>query len=267
MRGLLCFKYMKMKRSTAQICGIRHKQSRISSSSSITEDIVENGNIKTLTSEKNESSLDSRVLPASLPTNHKPLACKDEENGREIKKVRKEESISILKQEYSKDRPEHFYHFYGKDSPFSNFHPARFTLEGIAYSCSEQYMMYQKAVLFHDEKQAKEILKASDPLTMKMLGRKVKHFDDDVWTKRCVDIVKTGVLAKFKQNQHLERALIDTYPRILAEATPRSPLWGIGLGLKDPQINSRRSWRGKNWLGYLLTDVRNQIMEERGLFS
>lgn len=74
-------------------------------------------------------------------------------------------------------------------------------------------------------------------------------------------------LLQFKQNPHLEKALIDTLPRILAEATPRSPLWGIGLDLSDPLINNRNTWRGKNWLGYLLTDVRNLIMEERGMFT
>jgi predicted NAD-dependent protein-ADP-ribosyltransferase YbiA (DUF1768 family) len=52
------------------------------------------------------------------------------------------------------------------------------------------------AVLFNDEKQAKEILMARDPLTMKLLGRKVHNFNDDVWLKRCVEIVKRGVLAK-----------------------------------------------------------------------
>lgn len=75
------------------------------------------------------------------------------------------------------------------------------------------------------------------------------------------------MVAKFKQNPHLERALIGTFPRILAEATPRSPLWGIGLDLSDPLINNRNTWRGKNSLGYLLTDVRNHIMEERGVFT
>lgn len=74
-------------------------------------------------------------------------------------------------------------------------------------------------------------------------------------------------LLQFKQNPHLEKALIDTFPRILAEATPRGPLWGIGLGLSDPLIKKRNTWRGDNWLGYLLTDVRNQIMEEKGMFS
>lgn len=61
------------------------------------------------------------------------------------KKYRKEDSISLLNQDPVNDRAEHFCYFFGKNSPFSNFHPAKFVLDGMEYSCSEQYMMYQKA--------------------------------------------------------------------------------------------------------------------------
>ena len=38
-----------------------------------------------------------------------------------------------------------FVFFYGKESPFSQFHPAKFVVDDITYSCAEQYMMHQKA--------------------------------------------------------------------------------------------------------------------------
>lgn len=62
-----------------------------------------------------------------------------------IKKFRREDSTSLLTRNPVKDREEDFYHFYGKKSPFSTFHPAKFILEGVKYRCSEQYMMHQKA--------------------------------------------------------------------------------------------------------------------------
>lgn len=40
---------------------------------------------------------------------------------------------------------ESFTFFYGNASPFSQWHPARFTVEGVEYNCAEQYMMHQKA--------------------------------------------------------------------------------------------------------------------------
>lgn len=35
--------------------------------------------------------------------------------------------------------------FYGTSFVFSNFHPAKFTANGVDFNCSEQYFMYQKA--------------------------------------------------------------------------------------------------------------------------
>lgn len=40
---------------------------------------------------------------------------------------------------------EKFTFFFGADSPFSQWHPAKFEVDGVTYNCAEQYMMYQKA--------------------------------------------------------------------------------------------------------------------------
>ena len=40
---------------------------------------------------------------------------------------------------------EKFTYFFGPASPFSQWHPASFTLDEIEFCCAEQYMMYQKA--------------------------------------------------------------------------------------------------------------------------
>lgn len=40
---------------------------------------------------------------------------------------------------------EMFTFFYGTESPFSQFHPSYFKIDGVEYSCAEQYMMHQKA--------------------------------------------------------------------------------------------------------------------------
>lgn len=59
--------------------------------------------------------------------------------------------------------------------------------------------------------------------------------------------------------------LLETFPLIFAEASPKDHLWGIGLD-DNPQIYCRKTWRGKNWLGFILTNVRNEIMDEYGMF-
>ncbi|KAJ8305790.1 hypothetical protein KUTeg_016335 [Tegillarca granosa] len=38
-----------------------------------------------------------------------------------------------------------FEFFYGKDSPFSQFHSVEFTVSDVKYTCTEQFMMHSKA--------------------------------------------------------------------------------------------------------------------------
>lgn len=60
----------------------------------------------------------------------------------------------------------------------SNWYLSDFEAEGIKYSFMEQYMMYQKAILFHDREIAQQILDTSDVGKIKALGRSVKGYDD-----------------------------------------------------------------------------------------
>ena len=38
-----------------------------------------------------------------------------------------------------------FVFYYGMKDVFSQFHPAKFTVDGQEYNCTEQYMQHQKA--------------------------------------------------------------------------------------------------------------------------
>ena len=46
-------------------------------------------------------------------------------------------------------------------------------------------------------------------------------------------------------------------------------LWGIGLSSSDPRAMNRDQWPGKNWLGQILTEVRDEMLSanEKALFS
>lgn len=153
--------------------------------------------------------------------------------------------------------------FYTKDDCFSNFHPANFVVDGIQYSCSEQYMMYKKAKLFGDEEIADKILKEEKPNKIKALGRKASGFDQQKWEQNREIIVFEGNLAKFTQNEDLKKQIIDTYPRELVEASPSDNIWGVGLSIDDARIDDAKNWRGLNLLGKVLTQVRDKIINEK----
>ena len=44
----------------------------------------------------------------------------------------------------------------------SNWYPSPFTVDGVAFSSMEQFMMYRKAICFGDEAVAAQILSTSD---------------------------------------------------------------------------------------------------------
>ena len=152
-----------------------------------------------------------------------------------------------------------FYHETGPYGCFSNWYPVTFEVDGITYSSSEQYMMHQKALLFHDEKTAAKILEETDQLTIKRLGREVTPFNGDIWRRNNMSLMKKGLLAKFSQNEDILKELLDTGDAILAECAPRDTIWGIGLGLSNPKHQDPSCWRGENRLGRVLMQVREEL--------
>jgi len=157
---------------------------------------------------------------------------------------------------------EKFTFFWKSESVFSNWYLANFELEGIQYNCVEQYMMYQKALLFDDTEIAEKILQTKKQGAQKALGRQVSKFNDDVWRANCKQIVYDGNRAKFLQNENLLKRLLKTRKTTLVEASPVDAIWGIGLSEHDPKAHIRAKWRGKNWLGEVLTNLREDLMKE-----
>ena len=123
-------------------------------------------------------------------------------------------------------------------------------------------MMAKKARLFGDTEMLAEIIEAPDPHEAKKLGRKVRNFDADVWSAKCFEIVVSGNVEKFRQNSEIREFLLSTGDTILVEAAPRDQIWGIGLGEHNERARDPAQWRGRNLLGFALTEVRRRL---RGL--
>ena len=143
----------------------------------------------------------------------------------------------------------------------SNWYLSEFTIDDIAFSSMEQYMMYEKAILFHDQETAKKILQKDNVAEIKALGRIVQNFDDTVWVKSREEIVYKGVLEKFRQNPELRKRLERTGEEIIAECAVKDRIWGIGLSMKDEDRFCVERWNGQNLLGKILMDVRKDIKQ------
>jgi len=119
-------------------------------------------------------------------------------------------------------------------------------------------MMYQKALLFMDFNIADKIMKTNNPEIHKELGRKVSEFNGLIWDNCKKHIVYNGLKAKFYQNLDLLKQLLVT-KGTLVEANPYDAIWGIGLRETDREAQNRKTWRGQNLLGELLTKLKNEI--------
>ncbi len=152
-----------------------------------------------------------------------------------------------------------FTFFWQNRSPFSNWYPSIFTHNGITFSRGEQYMMYQKAIMFGDINTAHAILLTGNPKEQKDLGRMVSNYNDAVWSAKRVEIMVEGLFEKFNQNPLLKEALLNTGDTIIVEASPVDRIWGIGLAEDDPRALDQSKWLGQNLLGITLMQVRDAI--------
>jgi len=143
--------------------------------------------------------------------------------------------------------------------PFSQWVKSPFTVNFINYCCCEQFMMAGKALFFDDVDTYYQIMDTKSPSKHQQLGRQVKDFDKDEWSLVARRIVYNGNYAKFTQNEHFKYLILSTGDATLVETNPRDSIWGIALAEGDPRALSRSTWLGTNWLGEVLTQVRNDI--------
>jgi ribA/ribD-fused uncharacterized protein len=160
-----------------------------------------------------------------------------------------------------------FMFFWG--GPFSQWAKYTIEIDGEIYVTCEQYMMAEKARLFGDQEAEAKIMASTNPREQKALGRKVANFDAVRWEEVSMHIVLKANLAKFSQHEELKRILLATGDKIIAEASPRDAIWGIGMAEDHPNVTDRPLW-GQNLLGKAIMHVRYTLRataDNRGVFD
>lgn len=149
-------------------------------------------------------------------------------------------------------------YFYGGNC-LSNWYPSVFKHLGFEYSSSEQAMMHRKALLMGDLIVADDILKTDIPEKQKALGRKIKNYNEEYWSKvRYTEVVEI-LKQKFLQNKNMLEFLHQYQGKTFVEASPYDKIWGIGLGLYDDNLTDLTKWKGTNLLGEALTEVSKEL--------
>ena len=156
-----------------------------------------------------------------------------------------------------------YYYFWETKHPFSQWHKCNFEVDNIEFTSTEQYMMYRKAILFEDYEIAKKILKTKNVRKHKELGRQVSDFNLEKWQTNSLEIVYKGNKAKFTQNIEFKKLLLSTKGKTIVEASLDDMIWGIGLIETDSRAKSIFEWKGTNFLGIILTELREELLENK----
>lgn len=138
--------------------------------------------------------------------------------------------------------------FEGENRYLSNFASIPVTFNGITYNNSEAAFQAQKCANPEEIK----LFIGKNPSEAKRLGRRVKIRDD--WEEVKYDLMHKIVYAKFSQNPIYRSKLLRTGNATLIEGNWwHDNIWG---NCKCPKCSG---FEGKNWLGTILMEVRDEL--------
>ena len=124
--------------------------------------------------------------------------------------------------------------------------------------------MYQQQLCLHfaDAQAARAVLLQTDPAEMKRIGDRLLKNNQEEHTRwynnHARDVMKSAVRLKFQQNHSLSELLKNTTGQLI-EANRYDSIWGVGLSLKDDKLWTEKAWKGTNWLGQILEEVKMEL--------
>ncbi|MBB5936033.1 NADAR family protein [Streptomyces zagrosensis] len=142
---------------------------------------------------------------------------------------------------------------------FSQWWPAPFTIDEVAYATAEHWMMAGKARLFSDAEAEQRAIGAAHPGQAKKAGRSVRGCNGAVWHERRFELAVRGSVAEFEQHPALRDYLLGAGTRVLVETSPVDRVWGIGLAAAGDRTVAPEQWQGLNLLGFALMEARHRL--------
>lgn len=150
-----------------------------------------------------------------------------------------------------------FWKVLDKWGEFSNFYRRSITIDGKGWKTSEHYFQAMKfladatlpenpTILIRDH-----IANQEKPKDAANEGRRKDLPLRSDWEEIKDDIMRIAVAAKFRQHLDLQSLLLKTGDEVIVEDSPTDAYWGCGADRK-----------GKNMLGIILQDLRDQLREE-----
>ena len=143
-----------------------------------------------------------------------------------------------------------FYRANQKEYSFlSNLYKRSIKFEGKEFTTSEHAYQYGK---FAKKDVAEWAMNAPAPHLLAIIAHGLFRWDVvPNWSKIKVERMKNVLIEKFTQHSDLKEKLLSTKDSILIEESNIDPYWGCG-----------KNGKGKNMLGILLMEVREELSKE-----
>ncbi len=170
----------------------------------------------------------------------------------------------------------------------------QFSWRGVKYYTADQAIAAEKARFFGNPATIKDIMRTRSTTSMRSMARKLGAPPTDAtkalgsseeaataatpaetdaerlareqkntdWDAQRPKILRSILMAKFREHPALGQQLMDTGDAVLAKADHRDIEDGIGIAITDHRAGIQAKWRGKNELGQALMDVRRQLRGE-----
>jgi ribA/ribD-fused uncharacterized protein len=145
------------------------------------------------------------------------------------------------------------YFYSTKEEPygcFSNFAAYPFELDGVTWPTTEHYFQAQK---FAGTPHVEELRSEPSPMVVARMGRAHSRPLREDWNEVKDDVMRRAVLRKFESNAGIREILLSTGNEELIEKTTDDYYWGCGT-----------DGTGKNMLGKILMEVREQLRAQKG---
>lgn len=143
------------------------------------------------------------------------------------------------------------YFYVAREEPygcFSNFSAHGFLLDELYWATSEHYFQAQK---FVGTPYLEKVRQTKTPKDAANMGRNRSLPLRPNWEQVKDDVMRKGVLQKFRTHPEIREILLATGDEVLVENSPIDYYWGCG---KDGS--------GKNKLGQILMEVREVLRSE-----
>ena len=142
----------------------------------------------------------------------------------------------------------------------SNFYPCTIKFNGRRYESAEHAYQAEKAITAKAFDKLNDILSAPTAARAKEIGRGIP--DTPLWRRIKVDRMRDILNAKYRQNKKLGDYLCSLRGTNFIEANEADSFWGAGASLHSVDLRTGR-WNGRNELGRLLVELRDDLLREK----